>query len=645
MSRALILALLSCFVLLAACGSDASLGRIAFTLSLPNLESFSVTGVRFQGWALVSGQPVSTGQFVLDASVTPKRVLSPSGVLYGTTTAATFGPSNTGLGQSFPFILNATAFFVTIEPAGIDDGVPDGSVLMAGTFNGATCALSAAGVAQGAQAWTLGDWTAASGVVTLESPTNGTPTNGTPTNGNANLASGMWFEIPGAPALPGLSLPAVQGSWRLQSWVSNSATGDTYSTGQFSAASGPDRDFQSAATRGALNVGPLFPGQDFVTTVNTTTPILDLADGTWEARITAEPDVDNAQAPFPLTLLSAPLPSSAVNAAGASAADVVLTSSFAALPQVSMQITGATAAGFAGTALVSLGAERDGEYALWVYLQTATDPQLVCRLRVTGSVVSNPQSLQLLGTTTTFSINAVSSGLGPNFPNLQQAVSAFMTVEAQGGPLSVGGALQPSGATLLAGTVLSNAATLTVAGLTAQGGIGLANFSTLAGSCILAAPTANTPVGGPAVERNGIWFVTLLGRMPSLVMPALPAGWVYEGWVRNTVSGVQYSTGRFRSAVAADDDAALGIGAGPLPGYSAPGRDFLNPVTVAIPALPQLNAGTWSVLVTLQPLGADAVAPSPWGVLTGSLPALVNTPSAALLNLAASLPGGSVSRL
>ena len=70
--------------------------------------------------------------------------------------------------------------------------------------------------------------------------------------------------------------------------------------------------------------------------------------------------------------------------------------------------------------------------------------------------------------------------------------------------------------------------------------------------------------------RNGIWF-------DNLTLPALSAGWVYEGWVVGAEGPV--STGRFTSSQAIDSDgsgpAAGGAGTGP----NFPGQDFLQPLT------------------------------------------------------------------
>ncbi len=54
---------------------------------------------------------------------------------------------------------------------------------------------------------------------------------------------------------------------------------------------------------------------------------------------------------------------------------------------------------------------------------------------------------------------------------------------------------------------------------------------------------------------------------------ALGPHWVFEGWVI-TAEG-RFSTGRFRDQQPDDDGA--GPGAGPEPGYDAPGQDFIDP--------------------------------------------------------------------
>ena len=107
-----------------------------------------------------------------------------------------------------------------------------------------------------------------------------------------------------------------------------------------------------------------------------------------------------------------------------------------------------------------------------------------------------------------------------------------------------------------------------------------------------------TPTNGNATPTRGIWYLTPpvgdAGPTPSLRLPVLPAGWLYEGWVAGPDGPV--STGTFTSGDA-DDSIAAGIiadvtgsdsdSAGPAAGRDAdgnlnagppfPGQDFVDP--------------------------------------------------------------------
>ena len=119
----------------------------------------------------------------------------------------------------------------------------------------------------------------------------------------------------------------------------------------------------------------------------------------------------------------------------------------------------------------------------------------------------------------------------------------------------------PSQVHILAGAFEEDSAVLSIAHPAALG----TDFSSAAGSSyILGIPTSNSASDS---YTSGIWF-------DMINLPELPAGWVYEGWVVGMDGPV--TTGRFASASEADDDAA-GPTAGPNPGPSFPGQDFLDP--------------------------------------------------------------------
>ncbi len=116
-----------------------------------------------------------------------------------------------------------------------------------------------------------------------------------------------------------------------------------------------------------------------------------------------------------------------------------------------------------------------------------------------------------------------------------------------------------------------------------------ATFTGASGSYILATPTdGNNTVD----ELSGIWFLDPSGPTASLTLPALPSGWVYEGWVwvdSEVISGppgqpgdilkVPITTGRFTSATGADNWSRYSMVVAPAPLF--PGEDFLQDQSTA----------------------------------------------------------------
>lgn len=126
----------------------------------------------------------------------------------------------------------------------------------------------------------------------------------------------------------------------------------------------------------------------------------------------------------------------------------------------------------------------------------------------------------------------------------------------------------PSATHVLAGDVRGRRALLFAGHPAALGN----NFRRAAGSYILAVPSdSSTPY------TNGIWWLDpAAGPGPSLDLPELPAGWVYEGWVVGADGPI--STGTFTDVAAVDSDAG-GPTAGPNATPPFPGQDFVNPPT------------------------------------------------------------------
>ena len=173
----------------------------------------------------------------------------------------------------------------------------------------------------------------------------------------------------------------------------------------------------------------------------------------------------------------------------------------------------------------------------------------------------------------------------------QSATAFILTLEP-----AVGDDPAPSDVRLLAGDIAAGAARLSVGHASAIG----TDFSAAAGSYVLAAPTSPDSGGGMTDDDyfSGIWFLDPTGPAPSLTLPALPAGWTYEGWV--VVGGIPRSTGRFSDATASDSDLA-GPFAGMLAPPAFPGQDFVSGTVL------DLRAG--SAVVSVEPVPDNSPAP------------------------------------
>ncbi|HMS17389.1 MAG TPA: hypothetical protein PKA37_11150, partial [Planctomycetota bacterium] len=414
--------LLFTLVFLVGCGGTDSNSRIAFRVSLSQLPTIGNSQV-FEGWAVVNGIPASTGRFVVDASTTPARVRSPDGVRnYGTVLEATFGPAATGLGRDFPRILEASHFFITIESSIGSSLRPSAQILLAGLIVGDRADLSPFGETGPGAAAALPDWTQALVTAMLTSPTGG----GSPENG-------VWFTSdPNPPGLSSLGLQALmQDSFQYEAWVRDPVLSTWWSLGTFRDPARFDRDAQVAPTRGTDSIGLLTPGQDFVrAALLGGSMALDLTSGDFEAFVTLEPEADNAAEPFPLVLLSAPIPVNAVSATGRADRNVMMVTAPADLPLLSVQGS-STEITFTGRAPPSLGAATAGQYV--IYLRAASTTLTPIRFTVSsmGEVRSFPSGLSM-GTQSSFTANGSNTGLGLAFPNILNADEILIALEPQG---------------------------------------------------------------------------------------------------------------------------------------------------------------------------------------------------------------------
>lgn len=121
-----------------------------------------------------------------------------------------------------------------------------------------------------------------------------------------------------------------------------------------------------------------------------------------------------------------------------------------------------------------------------------------------------------------------------------------------------------------------------------------ADFAKANGSYVL---LSSTPTGSSGGELSGLWFMSAAQpRSASLHLPALPAGWVYEGWV--VYKGNTLSTGRFSSA-SGPDRSSLYSGSGAAPQF--PGEDFLKNGPAGVPFPAKLDDGSSKVFISVEP--------------------------------------------
>lgn len=138
--------------------------------------------------------------------------------------------------------------------------------------------------------------------------------------------------------------------------------------------------------------------------------------------------------------------------------------------------------------------------------------------------------------------------------NLARATKFVLSIEPAIDPSAA-----PSNTKYLVGDFSGNVATVSTAIV--------GDFSNASGNYFL-----GTPTNGNANPESGIWFLddTSGSAMVGLNLPALDAGWKYEGWI--VTNGTVLSTGRF-SSPNGSDEAAPYSGSQMAPPF--PGEDFL----------------------------------------------------------------------
>jgi hypothetical protein len=162
----------------------------------------------------------------------------------------------------------------------------------------------------------------------------------------------------------------------------------------------------------------------------------------------------------------------------------------------------------------------------------------------------------------------------------------------------------PSGLIILGGPLSGDTASLAT---------GLETVSAAGGCYIIATPSDNAV--DDMNDDYGIWWLTMPGPMAGLTdLPALGAGWTYEGWIVDMSGGMPmpYSTGTFASGDMADSDMAGAMGGGP----PFPGQDFVEyhggPVLM-------LNSGDFAAVISIEPVPDNSPAPFQLKPLAGMI--------------------------
>ena len=188
----------------------------------------------------------------------------------------------------------------------------------------------------------------------------------------------------------------------------------------------------------------------------------------------------------------------------------------------------------------------------------------------------------------------------------------------------------PSNTKVLAGDFSGSSATLntTIVG----------NFSTASGAFFLRTPTDETGTNN-GNDENGVWFGTPgAPPTPNFILPTLPTGWAYEGWVVGDFGPL--STGTFTIFNTVDNAAPFSetMQSGP----PVPGEDFfLNaPNGETFP----LDVRSRTVVISVEPVPDNSPAPFAMKPLVGVAGTETAPTSYDFGQNLASLPTGTVTR-
>ena len=221
--------------------------------------------------------------------------------------------------------------------------------------------------------------------------------------------------------------------------------------------------------------------------------------------------------------------------------------------------------------------------------------------------------------------SAIAGGLFELDADVDAATAFVLTIEPSGDTDSI-----PSSTKYLGGNFSSGAASLSTAHGSSLGG----SFTASTGEYILATPTN----GSNSNEKSGIWWLNPTGASPvaGLDLPALPAGWKYEGWA--VISGVPVTTGTFDSVSGVDGFNGF---SGTQGGPPFPGEDFLVNAPSGLSFPTDLSGGT--AVISIEPYPDSDPAPFTLKPLVGPIPASAADHTLfSMNNNASSFPTGSV---
>lgn len=246
-------------------GMSAGSGKYTLALSFSGAEQLK-NGYFYEGWAIINGAPVSTGQFNLNSG--------------GAITDLSGNVINNGEFTVSQDLSNASAIVITIEPAGDTDLNPADTHVFAGDVTSNSATLTAGhGAALG------DDFSGSEGKYILATPTTADTT---------DEYSGIWFlDFNGGSPIVGLTLPVLPTGWKYEGWTVINGTPVT--SGTFTDVMDYDDDDPYSSTL----PGPPFPGEDYVANApaGLTFPT-NIAGGM--AVISIEPSPDDDPAPFTL---------------------------------------------------------------------------------------------------------------------------------------------------------------------------------------------------------------------------------------------------------------------------------------------------------------------------------------------------------